>query len=343
MLILLVIVVIIIIAVAIPRSGSKAVRENRSEPVHRHSDGSWREENGPGSFTIYDKRGAVTVIKTYEGGERYIDGHRCSSADDMTRSYVKKGLCEGYERRLREIEKQLSRSNTDNGDALLSEWKSRYDQYRQLCISHGLWNWIIEDRSTFIPTPAQVTKEKAKTHQIEQLYTKWKQRMVENRIVLDYLEKCPRKHALKNTLINDLSENNPDKKKHVLTIYRRLKTAEVIAEKQNADKKVETRIIVRRKKGEKAIKALPASTYDPGLFGDIRMADIYKVDYTVQEPQNLNRETNTCTFVSMSSGEIYSTSLERCTCPAYSKGRACKHMLALAMYLGYYHRFNAKH
>ena len=340
--ILVIVLAIIIMAVAISGSGSKTTGNNQWEQVHRHPDGSWREEHGPGSFTIYDKKGAITVSKTYEGGERYIDGHRCSTADDMSRWYIKKGLCEGYERRLHEIEHQLSQLNTDTGDDLLSEWRTRYDQYRQLCINHGFWNWIIEDRSTFIPTLSQEAKEKDKIRQVEQLHADWKQRMVENRIVLDYLEKCPRKHALKNTLINDLSKGNPEKKKQVLAIYRRLKSSEIIGEKQNADKKVETRTIVRRNKGGKTVKTLPASMYDPNRFVNIRMTDVYRVDYTVQEPQNLNRESNTCTFVSKSSGEVYSTSLERCTCPAYSQGGACKHMLALAMYLGYYHRYNAK-
>ena len=64
------------------------------------TNSSWREDNADGSFSIYDKQGVSTVVKTYEGGERYIDGHRCSTADDMARWYVKKGFGEGLERRL---------------------------------------------------------------------------------------------------------------------------------------------------------------------------------------------------------------------------------------------------
>lgn len=197
MVIILGVILIILIAIAISSSNSTKTDNNQWETVHRHSDGSWREENGPGSFTIYDKKGSITVSNTYEGGERYIDGHKCSTADDMAQWYVKKGLCEGYERRLLEIENQLSRLNTGIGDDLLSEWKMRYEQYRQLCIEHGFWNWIIKDRATFVPTPYQAAKEKEKIQHVEQLHTEWKQRMVENRILLDYLEECPRKHALK--------------------------------------------------------------------------------------------------------------------------------------------------
>ena len=47
-------------------------------------------------------------------------------------------------------------------------------------------------------------------------------------------------------------------------------------------------------------------------------------------------------FTSKTSGERYTTSLERCTCPAFYKGYACKHMLALAMHLGYYNRASAQ-
>ena len=312
------------------------------EKIRNHPEGSWREENGPGSFTIYDKKGAGTVAKTYDGGERYIDGHKCSSADDMAKWYAKKGLSEGYERRLTEIEYQLRKLNTDEGDLLLNEWNERYEAYRQLCIAHGFWNWVIGDRTTFVPTSNQMQLEKNKKDQILKMHGDWKQRMLENRILLDYLEKCPRKHALKNQLIKELSGNDPEKKKKIMVIYRRLKTADVIAEKQADNGSIETRIVVRRKKSDKPLKPLPASVYHPEQYSHIVKSDVYKADYSVNPPENLDRTANTCQFTSKSSGEVYRTSLEKCTCPAYCRGGACKHMLALAMNLGYFDRSSVK-
>lgn len=71
--ILVIVVAIILIAIGISASSSKTSGDSQWEQVHRHPDGSWREDNGPGSFTIYDKKGAITVITTYfEGDAQYI-------------------------------------------------------------------------------------------------------------------------------------------------------------------------------------------------------------------------------------------------------------------------------
>ena len=68
---------------------------------------------------------------------------------------------------------------------------------------------------------------------------------------------------------------------------------------------------------------------NPDIYTNIRKSDIYKVDYTVAELEDLDRTNGTCFFTSKSSGERYATSLERCSCPAYCKGYACKHMLVI--------------
>ena len=63
-------------------------------------------------------------------------------------------------------------------------------------------------------------------------------------------------------------------------------------------------------------------------------------NYVVYCPVSYEKleDNGTCFFTSKSSGERYATSLERCSCPAYCKGYACKHMLALALRLGYFSR-----
>ena len=253
----------------------------------------------------------------------------------MDRWYVKKGYCEGIERRLVQIEQDLERLNTEGGEKLLEEWNRRYEEYRQLCISHGFWNWIIEDRTTFIPTQFQLKKERIKKEELESLFDKWKDRMLENQVLLDYLRTCPRKHAIKKDMLKDLSDGDSEKRKIINAIYCRLIKAKVIAEKENQEGKIETRIVNHRKNKDITIKPLPPSRFDPKVFGNVGKKDIYKVEYTVDEPNDLDYEKKTCYFVSKSSGDIYRTSLEKCTCPIYHKGNACKHMVTLALKLGY--------
>ena len=330
---LIIAIVIVVVAILIFSS-----HHSESDYSGTKGDKSWREDNSDGSFTIYDKHGSGTVIKTYEGGERYINGHRVNSADDMAKWYVKKGFGEGLERRLCEIEHELEKLNSDGGTELLKEWEERYETYRKLCLETGMWNWVIGDRTTFVPTTTQLEMKKKRKETVVDLYHQWQERLLDNQVILDYLQKAPHKHCLKKTLIKELAADDPEKKKQIQSIYRRLLKAEIIGEKNNEKGEIETRIIIRRKTIQKKLSAQPPSTYHPDIYANIGTSDIYKVDYTVAEPEDLDRTNGTCFFTSKSSGERYATSLERCSCPAYCKGYACKHMLALAMRLGYFNR-----
>lgn len=83
---------------------------------------------------------------------------------------------------------------------------------------------------------------------------------------------------------------------------------------------------------------LPPSKYNKSFYASLSDSDGYRAKYTVGTPESLNKTTNNCEFTSTSCGIRYQTSLERCTCPAFSRNQAipCKHMIALAAYLGYY-------
>ena len=83
---------------------------------------------------------------------------------------------------------------------------------------------------------------------------------------------------------------------------------------------------------------MPSSTFKYEKYANVRKKDIYRVEYSVGIPEELDTEKNTCYFTSKASGKRYATSLEQCTCPAFVKGYRCKHMLALAMHLGYFDR-----
>ena len=85
------------------------------------------------------------------------------------------------------------------------------------------------------------------------------------------------------------------------------------------------------------LRYIDASVYHPELYNDLWHQIVNKAELTVGTPENLNREKNTCTFTSLTDGSVYSTSLEKCTCPAFGGKEPCKHMVKLAMFLGYYH------
>ena len=56
MVIILIVALVILIIVAISISNSNTAGSDQREQVHSHPDGNWREDNGPGSFTIYEKK-----------------------------------------------------------------------------------------------------------------------------------------------------------------------------------------------------------------------------------------------------------------------------------------------
>ena len=172
----------------------------------------------------------------------------------------------------------------------------------------------------FISTKEQREVEEARKDLVAALYQEWQKRMRENRVIIDYLERAPRKHSPKNALISDLSGPDEQNKKTIQNAYRRLLKAGILGEKNNDNGTIETRIIVRRSNAATKLPTLPPSTYQADIYANICRNDIYKVDYTVGPPEEIDRINNTRCFTSKSSGKKYATSLERCSCPAFCKG-----------------------
>ena len=165
-----------------------------------------------------------------------------------------------------------------------------------------MYNWFIGDHTRFIPTKEQIELEEARKKSVATLYQKWQKRMRENRVIIDYLERAPRKHSSKNALISDLSGSDEQNKKTIQNAYRRLLKAGILGEK-NDNGTIETRIIVRRSNAATKLPTLPPSTYQADIYANIRRNDIYKVDYTVGPPEEIDRINNTCCFTSKSSGK----------------------------------------
>lgn len=270
---------------------------------------------------------------------RRVDGHLCKTDTDYHKWNIINGMAREMHYRLKEIAYLLSDPATENGDTLYAEWKLRYGSYRALCIKHGMWNYQLDDYKTFVPTYPQTIAEEKLKRRIEDLYKTWVtehcQYVVENDLILDYLRKCPRCHAIKSDLVRDLSNGNSEERKKINRIYSRLKRKGIIADKQlQGTNNFEARIVTHHKKELQPISLLP-STYNVALYSDLDQFDLFKVQNTVGLPENIDKTKNTCTFTSLGNGEVYNTSLNMCTCPAFQNSGRCKHMVALAMHLGY--------
>ena len=121
----------------------------------------------------------------------------------------------------------------------------------------------------FIPTKEQREVEEARKDLVAALYQEWQKRMRENRVIIDYLERAPRKHSPKNALISDLSGSDEQNKKTIQNAYRRLLKAGILGEKNNDNGTIETRIIVRRSNAATKLPTLPPSTYQADIYANI--------------------------------------------------------------------------
>ena len=270
---------------------------------------------------------------------RRVDGHLCKTDTDYHKWNIINSTAREMHYRLKEIAYLLSDPATENGDTIYAEWKSRYSSYRAMCIKYGMWNYQLDDCKTFIPTYSQTVAEEMLKKRIDDLYKTWvtehSQYTEENNLILDYLRKCPRCHAIKSDLVRDLSNGDSEERKKINRIYSRLKRKGIIADMQlQGTKTFETRIVIHQKKELQPVSLSP-STFIVELYSDLDQFDLFKVQNTVGIPENIDRTKNTCTFTSLGNGEVYNTSLNMCTCPSYQNNGRCKHMVALALHLGY--------
>ena len=93
---------------------------------------------------------------------------------------------------------------------------------------------------------------------------------------------------------------------------------------------------IEKAAGKKLLSSLPEDI--KSFYENIYSRTVLKAKMTVGLPLNVDKSKNTCHFISQTDGREYLTSLEQCTCPAFCNrpDEPCKHMVALAAYLGYY-------
>lgn len=284
----------------------------------------------------------VRVIREIDGDDgRRLNGKPLQNQNDWDRWWVLKGKGDGYVRRLYEIENEMAEDLQSDLDSLRNEWNRRYDAYKYLCKEHGMWNEMLKDHQPYIPTHYQLEREKALFSRIEsicqhgmverELYQKYQKE------ILDFLLTKPGHKVIRKKLFQHFHQEDPQKNKQFKRIYNKLVENHVLSDRKNPDGNYYVRKAPKRKAPSETSSDLPHSSFDSIQYINVDNKLLYKAEYSVASPIDLDIEKNTCTFISQTSGEKYRTSLSQCTCPVYdpSYRYPCKHMVALALHLGY--------
>lgn len=285
-------------------------------------------------------------------GGKKIDGHAVVSDDDWKRWWTKKWFTDRIFEHLSELEKifESGEVSEEKAKSALDDWFSYYEKYRTVCLECGIWNMLVEPNTPFVGNEDQLKiedllkKENVNRFRIASKYRdehkKYTDRVEEcGNYILAHLDECPDKSAPRTAMIRKIAEQTNADARDVKKMYYQLIDDGMISEEMRGNRyyaKKTSRKTPRPPKLEKVFK-LPPSVYDPACYAKVEKEMLYKVEYTVGKPINVDRETNTCEFISESNGERYYTSLSKCTCSSYrSPLSPCKHMIALAIELGYY-------
>lgn len=291
---------------------------------------------------------ALHEDKSESSEGRCLDGRPLRTKDDWEQWWVWKGFADGLSAHLDELErKMLDDENTDSA-ATLEEWHRQYEKIRRIYIRHGMWNTHINSQAPFEPTAAQLRKEQALFAAMEkkqQAAVEKQQAAAEMRTIYEkysesffaYINQQPNHVALRASMIRAIAEEYETDSKFVWKMYRKMRNDNRIKEEQNEAGRWEVRKTFVRKP-RPAPQKHRISQYSETLYRQVTHRTEYKALITVGAPVDLSREEGSCRFISQSSGREYITHLDRCSCPVYRKGaEPCKHMVALASRLGYYH------
>lgn len=303
-----------------------------------------------------NKQASIQNGVGYTTDPRYIYGKPVKTEEDLDRWYVILNFSRNIRDHLVVLENQFTSAKDFQAAEHFAEWKDFYQKYRKLIVRHRMYNSYIGVNEPFVETTEQLHREKSFLEKIEKEYhaadldreiyiSELYDEYVCKDEIINHLKNCNRKSCYKADLLKEISVGNPERRKQIKKAYSVLLREAIIGEKLDENGKTVTRFIVRRSKAEMNVEKessttteLAASSYDAGLYAGVSRYTILKVEETVGEPQHVDRIKNTCQFVSLSTRNKYQTSLQECTCRAFSQGIPvpCKHMIKLAMHLGYY-------
>lgn len=314
-------------------------------PIYRHNKRIREKEEWESTHQVLSEKKIdgityrVVRDRTPDDGRR-LNGKSLQTQEDWDRWWTLKGKGEGYIRRMHEIEEAFYDATQADHEKLLTEWYSRYDSYCALCRQNGMWNEMLKDHVPYIPTDAQRNLEKTLFSNIEKMFLDGKsfRDMYQHYqdAILAYLLTKPGHKVIRKDLFKHFKHDDAEENKQFKKIYNLLVKNHVITDRKNKDGNYYVRKAPKRK------EALPPeaeeySTYNPALYANIDPKMIYKLEYSVSSPIDVDTNHNTCSFISQTSGQRYSTSLSRCSCPMFDPNNRypCKHMVALAVRLGY--------
>lgn len=344
---LILIVVILLALILLLFSVVRAVSHSNSNNSNSASEGLGERH------TVYRSSGSKGFASiTYTGDVRYLDGKPIQTTDEFERWRVVNSQAFAIRDHLRFLQQRIVDPSEPKAAQYYDEWKQRYKAYRQLVVRHKLWNMVVDINEPFIESDRQLQTEKAFLSKLEHSYEasiadreaymlcEYENHLIETEII-NYLNSCPRKKAEKKTLVAALSNGDIEKRKLINRRYHSLLLRGIIGEKKDENGNTITRIIIRRNAKsdlDSQGSQLAASQYKPSFYENIYSQTVLKAKMTVGLPLNVDKSKNTCHFISQTNGREYLTSLEQCTCPAFCNrpDEPCKHMVALAAYLGYY-------
>lgn len=302
------------------------------------------------NYMSQDHNSLLSMEENRDDGRRLF-GSKLYSRDDWDRWNVLKGFSYGIYAHLKDLEKGIESEKTTNAAEMLEEWFAYYQKYRTLCLNIGCWNECIGDKKPFTASSSQLQKEKKLKEDMQlryeavnnyrKSYWEHEQSLEQYReAIKSYILSQPYHVARRTDMLKHISAETGMPYKELSAICSKMIKDGILSQKKNGNR---YEIKIARKKPQKKPPVLPPSNYYPGNYVNVTRHTLYKVDYTVGRPINVDKTKNTCEFISESTGEKYYTSLEKCTCSAFSRPvDPCKHMVALAIHLGYYNRSSAK-
>lgn len=305
----------------------------------------------------YNKSKNYRSIKTsnrsssyYSDNRYFLNGKPVKNDREFRQWVIVKNVSVNMKNHIKQLESELTDYRNLDAYSSFRQWQQDYNKYRNYCMHHKLWNLVLGDIEPFIPNEYQLVLEKEYISAVEQGYRESQSKRADFKIeqdqidivkpkILDYISSQYGKRAIRSTMLNDITEETELSKNTVRKAYRRLLKDGTIGEKKNENNRYVVRIIHRRKKSApepvSISPSIKSSVYRKSLYANVDIYMFDKVKYSTDKPFIINKEKNIGIFTSMADGSKYTTTLESCTCPSAQREIPCKHMVALAVHLGY--------
>lgn len=297
-----------------------------------------KERDAPNA-TIISKNRVIQGSGIDPNDVKYLYGVPVTTVDELEEWRVLKGFSDAICGHLSDLMRTAESGKCEDYSALNEQWNVYYSRLRALCIRHKLWNGMLNDHQIFYPTEKQLHLEE----NLRKRFLDACEIGIDTAYIADgrrsevfiYLFSQPNKEAVRKKMIRALAGDDLEKKKLYRRVCADMVRDGILSERYNEAGTLVVKKKRVRKKAPEVINLEPSS-FSPTLYSKIDCQMIYKIKHTVGVPENVDREGNRCEFTSLSRGERYYTSLQRCTCVAFENGNnPCKHMVALAKYLRY--------